>query len=216
MMTVGHVCGKHGRCPCNRFRKIQKPPLVTAEIIKQCSTLQLEAAKQLRDDTWLTSRDEDGEPFSVGCAICSSLLMPCDQDVWGRFEVETVEGLKPYRLKAHASSQAHESAVLRLLDPSGADPQVSVRELNQAPQKETYETLLAWVRKGGSMRDGVANVGHFKKVKMMSWTLAEGLRQVYREWLGSCDTIALLRDERHGRLLVRFRCANLSFGCLNY
>lgn len=167
-MATGHFCGE--RCPCKRFSKIQKDsfPLVTAEIIKQCSGLQLEMARELQDDTWLAARDEDGCQFSVGCAICSAVLMPCDQDVWGRFEVQTVEALKPYRLKAHASSQPHQSAVLRVLNPAGSDPKMSVREESHAPKKEAYDTLLAWIRKGGSMRNGVDNVGHFRKVKMMS------------------------------------------------
>ncbi|CAJ1336854.1 unnamed protein product, partial [Effrenium voratum] len=182
-------------------------PIVTAELIKMCPPSLLENVRALDRESWLTAQDQSGEPFSVGCAICMELLIPRDQDVFARFEVRAVEALKPYRIKAHASSQAHQAAVLRMLSHKPGEP-VEVGDQLAAPAAEVFSSLLAWIRKGGCLRDGVPNVGHFKKSKMLSWTLAEALRRTYRTWLAASNTVALLRDERHSRLLVRFRCAN--------
>ena len=174
-----------------------------------CPPSLLENVRALDRESWLTAQDQSGEPFSVGCAICMELLIPRDQDVFARFEVRTVEALKPYRIKAHANSQAHQAAVLRMLSHEPGEP-VEVGDQLAAPAAEVFSSLLAWIRKGGCLRDGVPNVGHFKKAKMLSWTLAEALRRTYRTWLAASNTVALLRDERHSRLLVRFRCANSS------
>ncbi|CAJ1418007.1 unnamed protein product [Effrenium voratum] len=73
---------------------------------------------------------------------------------------------------------------------------VEVGDQLAAPAAEVFSSLLAWIRKGGCLRDGVPNVGHFKKAKMLSWTLAEALRRTYRTWLAASNTVALLRDER--------------------
>ena len=62
---------------------------------------------------------------------------------------------------------------------------------------------------GGAIRDGVPGVGSFRKVKRMAFTCAEGLKRLHREWLRASYTVNLLRDERHTRLLIRFRCADL-------
>eukprot|EP00435_Cladocopium_sp_Y103_P036033 s1331_g9.t1 len=93
LIMAGHLCGK--RCPCMRFSKMRKEdhfPLVTAEIIKRCSGLQLEAAEELQNDTWLVAREESDQPFAIGCAICSAVLMPSDLDVAGRFELPYSSG----------------------------------------------------------------------------------------------------------------------------
>ena len=114
--------------------------------------------------------------------------------------------MRPYRLHAHESGEKHIAAILRLIDPTMHNEDDND---NNTPTQEHYETLLAWLRKGGSIRDGVPGVGTFRKVKKMTFTCAEGLKRLYRGWLRTCYTINLLRGERHSRFLIRFRCADL-------
>ena len=59
------------------------------------------------------------------------------------------------------------------------------------------------------MRDGIPSVGHFKKIRRMAFAFSEGTKRITRARLGASTTVNLLRDERHGRLLVRFRSADL-------
>lgn len=206
-----HSCG--GRCPCKRFNKLDKAglcPIISPAVIARCDQSVLEQHSDLSGESWITCRDRAGEPFAIGCWVCAELLAECDKDVFGRFGIETVEALKPYRLKAHSASEQHLGAIARLLQPlSCANPSTVSLKSSQpgAPESSAYEALLHWVRKGGSLRDGIPNVGHFKKCRMMAFTLSEGIRRVYRAQLLAADTIGLLRDERHGKLLVRFRCA---------
>ena len=51
-------------------------------------------------------------------------------------------------------------------------------------------------------------MGGYRKLRRMTFALAEGLKRVYRSWMRGAITVNLLRDERHSRLLVRFRCAD--------
>ncbi len=206
-----HLCGD--RCPCSRVQKIQKAnyPVLSPEVVKQCPLEVLEQHQTtLGNDSWLSTREEAGEPFAVGCVICATTLSEGDKDVFARFEVTKVEAMKPYRLQNHQDSLAHTTAVLRLLQPSSDAIGLPVKTQTDAPPVASFEVLLAHLRKGGSLRDGVPSVGHFVKVKSMTFCLAESLKRLYRTWLrGSC-TINLLRDERNSRLLVRFRCSDLA------
>ncbi|CAK8989859.1 Uncharacterized protein SCF082_LOCUS2000, partial [Durusdinium trenchii] len=163
----------------------------------------------LGSESWLASQQDDVGVFTVGCAVCSHALPNCDLDIWGRFEVKTLEGFKPYRMQAHAQSSAHVAAVLRLLEGSLQVSQKQPLRLEGAPDAEAFRTLLAYIRKGGALRNGVEGVGHFQKSRRMCFALAEALRRLYRSWLAEAETINLLRDERHSRLLVRFQCATL-------
>ena len=46
------------------------------------------------------------------------------------------------------------------------------------------------------------------KARKMKFCLAEGARRVWRNALMKAVVVRILRDERHGRLLIRFRCAD--------
>ena len=129
------------------------------------------------------------------------------QDIFAKFNIRALDQAKPYRFKAHAMSDAHVDAVMRLINPTQSGDGLSTTKV--APMASQFTTLLGWVRKGGSLRDGIPSVGTYKKVRRMLFTLAEGLKRVYRKWLGTAATINLLRDERHSRLFVRFRCSDL-------
>ena len=208
-----HSC--NDRCPCKHYGKLDKTkhPIISAKIIEMCPKEALEEhVDRLGDETWLAAHVEEGHSFAIGCIVCSELLPLGDRDVWGRFEITTVQALKPYRVKSHESSKAHLAAVMRLLQPSADLPAQMPLRHDAAPDGNSFQCLLQWVRKGQCLRDGIAGVGHFKKSRSMCFVLTESLRRLYRAQLSKCETINVLRDERHSRLLVRFRGATLPLG----
>lgn len=182
-------------------------PIISDVVCKDLPLELLGRAQELDGETWLHTQDLDGN-YGVGCSICAQLLAECDKDIIAKYGITSTSGLKPFRLKAHACSANHLAAVRRLLEPTDWVG-VPLSQETEAPPESGFKALMAHIRKGGSLRDGLPGVGHFRKIKSMTFVLAEAFRRLYRQHLGQCCSINLLRDERHSRLLVRFRCANL-------
>ena len=201
--AMKHLCGS--RCPCQRFEKLDlahQYPVFSPNVIARARPELVQSHQELSQSSWIGSKIDEQE-FCIGCLICGTVLSKADKDIWGRFEVKTVEALKPYRLLAHQGSEAHIVAFLRLL--AGEDIGLPVKDSEDPFAPDTFQALIAYIRKGGSLRDGVPGVGHFKKVKCMTFALAEGNKRLFRQWLQRSATVNLLRDERHSRLLIRFR-----------
>ena len=150
------------------------------------------------------SKIVDGN-FHIGCEICSTLAAEKDKDVFARYGITRVAQCKQYRFKAHADTKVHIDCVLRTLNPN----HYCEESAKKLPTSEELHVLLGWPRKGQSIREGVPAVGCFRKCRKRLCCVSEGLQRIYREWLAQSFTINLLRDERHSRLLLRFRAANL-------
>ena len=111
--------------------------------------------------------------------------------------------MKAYRLSRHEAKPVHVDAVLRLVHPERKQSEMSL------PPRDLFMAVLGWVRKGGSLRGGIPSVGAFAKCRRLLFCLAEGFKRMYRQWLRDSCTANILRDERHARLLIRFRCATV-------
>ena len=129
------------------------------------------------------------------------------------FETFTVESRpKSWLLRRHQNGQRHQEAVAFL---KGV---ISEDDLSLAPSVEEFASTLAQVRKGHSMRDGgVAS----DRTSLLRWCLSEALLQIWRKELAGAKTLCLIRDERKGKLLIRFRGCNGqlkvcsgTFGCV--
>ena len=70
-----------------------------------------------------------------------------------------------------------------------------------APPAEEFRACLENLRKGGSARGG----GTSDKATLMRWCLSEAILQRNRSFLRLAKSLVLVRDERHGQLLLRFR-----------
>ena len=202
--------GVEGEHLCRRFAKIHPSeyPILSAEVVKELDLQVLQdASESVQGMTWLQSKEDESGTFCIGCSVCAEMLAIGDRDIVANFGIRHLTGLKPKRLKQHQQSAAHVAAVMRLLKPDEKVGQPLVRE-NTAPAAADFEAILAHVRKGGSLRQGIPGIAHFAKAKCMMFLLAESTKRLYRSWIRSSTTINLLRDERHARLLVRFRCAD--------
>ena len=196
-------------CGCKRFAKLRMSdfPILSPMVVSAIDdVLVLQAATgSVEHETWVGHSIDPQNNFGIGCIVCSELLEECDKDVIARFGMSKDTQVRPYRLTAHAAGELHIKAVLRLFDPSRAK---SLKE-KALPQHDEMRTFIGWLRKGHSIREGVPAVGCFRKCKKMCFCMAEGLKRLYRGWLADSCTMNLLRDERHSRLLLRFRCGNL-------
>ena len=54
-----------------------------------------------------------------------------------------------------------------------------------------------------------------RKLHKMLWALEQAHRQRKQTWIRSATCVNLLRDERHGRLHIRFRCSDASATCFS-
>jgi hypothetical protein len=204
-----HSCSK--TCGCHRFAQLRFKdfPIISTHVVDAIvnpSTMDA-AMEVIGADTWLGYEIGTANNFTFGCMICKELVDVADMDIIARMGLSSESQVKPYRLTSHAAGDHHIGAVLRLIDPSNKGNNHAKDKI--IPQTDEFATLVGWLRKGYSVRNGVPSVGCFRKCKKMYFCIAEGLKRLYRGWLADSCTINLLRDERHSRLLMRFRCGNL-------
>jgi hypothetical protein len=203
-----HSCSK--TCGCHRFAQLRFKdfPIISTHVVDAIvNPSTMEAAMEvIGADTWLGYEIGTANNFTCGCMICKELVDVADMDIIARMGLSSDSQVRRYRLTSHAAGDHHIGAVLRLIDPSKGNNHAKDKII---PQTDEFATLVGWLRKGYSVRNGVPSVGCFRKCKKMYFCIAEGLKRLYRGWLASSCTINLLRDERHSRLLMRFRCGNL-------
>ena len=104
--------------------------------------------------------------------------------------------LKLSTILKHGSSAFHRSNARLFL---GLDAKAHV----YAPSTKAFKALWAGIRKGSSL-DSLQSLGGREKLCQMRWCLAEALRSQDRHFLRKATCICLARDERDGRLVVRF------------
>jgi hypothetical protein len=101
--------------------------------------------------------------------------------------------LRRFCLDRHENSKGHQAA-------SKSQPTDSA--LHLAPSQESFEEFLTQTLQGQSVRDG--GVTSDKRIKMR-WALTEAILARNRKLLADSQSMTLLRNERKGKLLVRFR-----------
>ena len=130
----------------------------------------------------------------TGCLKCSDNL-----ENFAAFAVG-LHRLKSYTLRRHQDSQKHQEA-LRFMEGS-----VSENDLVSAPSYLDFVGKLEDMQKGHSMRNGGSCSD---RTVLMHWCISESLLRLWRCKLSKATTLCLVRDERKGKLLIRFRsCSN--------
>ena len=74
-----------------------------------------------------------------------------------------------------------------------------------APSYQDFAGVLEDMQKGHSMRNGGSCSD---RTVLMHFCLSESLFDIWRMKLASCKTLCLIRGERKGKLLIRFRGAS--------
>ena len=147
--------------------------------------------KHLRNPKWLQVTLKK-KVARVGCAFCHAADIG---NVWGNFDLKPT-ALKMHCLKRHEDSKGH-----KLAEKSFQSGAASCANLLSPPLSEFRQ---AWTKmqQGGSCRDG--GFASDKKTNIR-WSISESIQDMNRRWLKAAEVIAVLRDERKGRLLIRFR-----------
>ena len=136
--------------------------------------------------------------FCVACAY-----------VHGKAPLVAVAG-RIANLARHAATGRHRKAVCVFLGRDTGDCTIT------APPASLFRHVLEQFQRGVAPSGGYTlpngvHVGHNKAQKVL-WALAEALTQQKAEQVRQAVCMNILRDERHGRLHVRFRVADAGLG----
>ena len=147
----------------------------------------------LKEPQWLHVTLK-GKVARIGCSAC------CLADIggpWASFS-QMPQAVKLHHLRRHEASKSHLAAVAAR---RGAD------HVTLAPDLQIFRDALKNMRSGGSQRDG--GPASDKKAQVR-WCLSEAVLEVSRETLRTALSISMSRDERKGRLLIRWRACTPS------
>ena len=130
-----------------------------------------------------------GKVCRLGCSICS---LAEAGGPWACFEQKPLE-VRLHHLKRHERSKGHQEAIAK---------HQGVQSAGFAPDLQLFQDSLHRMRSGGSARDGGV---YSDKKQQIRWCLAEAVMDKGRQILRDASAIAVTRDERKGRLLIRWR-----------
>ena len=140
--------------------------------------------------TWLDSKWAEG--LAVGCKVCRAAGFTTNH--FGAYEVSK-DSIQVSVFARHAQSAAHKAAVAAFL---AGNTGLSA----MCPTWDAFKHVADDIVAGGALRSA-----HSQHRKIM-WCLKEALCAYDREALTSARAISLFRDERKGRLAVRYRAVN--------
>ncbi|CAE7421777.1 unnamed protein product [Symbiodinium sp. CCMP2592] len=198
-------------CACHsaghRLPSLQeKCQLISPEVLEALQEAPAETlakAQDLLGVSWL-NYEFQGEPqrMLLGCSVCSG-----DKGV----QFTTQQAAAANKLSRHGSGPEHVRNVCKLLG-------------YEVPTKETAavrwpgaEVVLQVFRQlqGDTTDRFVEGVSAEKKTSRIEWCIVEATREQWRESLRNAVSISLLRDERHKRVLLRFRAVDKTLQVTN-
>ena len=186
------------QCPECRFRRCQQ---------KWKSRLRsLPNKKQ-----WLTCRVRQNGAWGAGCSACQALLR-AKPDIASKTRTLIFRDICYVRcrvlltltkLQRHQATFCHKFAEQSLINGD-------LRELlrTRAQTSSAFLRVLTSCQKGA--RGELQGVGDRRKVRRMTWCLAEAIRNRHRAFLREADQIGLHQDKRGAKLLIRFTSVNAS------
>ena len=167
-----------------------------------CGLCAVHEAWKLHKRDWLRAILKDGA-IALGCSTCCKAGL---DGPWAKFQQKPGTILRKFCLDRHETSKGHQSA---------SKSESTDKALHLAPSQESFEELLAQTLQGHSVRGG--GVTSDKRIKMR-WALTEAILARNRAALADCQAMTLVRDERKGKLLLRFRAVRRDLstvsGCL--
>ena len=135
--------------------------------------------------SWL---DVKQQPWGVGCKVCKETGV---SNPFASYSMTKKGQLQNCNLMKHHKSKAHRAAVKEWLKEGGCVGPSPDEALSLSQFQELMECF-------GEKRSLT------QKELQMAWCLAEGLKALDQKFIAKSSHISLMRDERHGRLTVRF------------
>ena len=112
----------------------------------------------------------------------------------------------------HAKSRLHQLAVQDFADTAAKNALAASSIEFLGPPEDEWRKCLQQFRDGKSARDGR---GTSDRIYLMRWCLSECMLQHWRKQLRTAKVLVLIRDERQGRLQIRFRATSSNFSVLS-
>ena len=144
--------------------------------------------------------------LGVGCVVCYRHLTSLQQkrDGFTSAAVFAALSLQPHpkrgltaQCQRHENSHFHKQSLLRAVSPVASLPLSAL-----APPVAEFQKCLIDMRKGRSARHGG---GSSDKTYLMRWCLTEAMQDQHRAAARQSSSVVLIRDERRGKMMVRFR-----------
>ena len=164
---------------------------------KKCGLCGVHKAWLLYQKPWLRAILADGQ-VKLGCSMCAQAGW---DGPWASFQQASGIALKCHCLTRHEQSKSHQQAA----------ESASVEVLG-APPAEDFKSCLQGMIQGQSARQG--GMSSDKKTRMR-FALAEAICSRNRRLLSEALCLSLMRDERKGKLLVRFRAVLSDLTAMN-
>ena len=173
--------------------------------------------QELCEDTWcVLGRSPEGKR-GIGCVVCAEgqRMLLHGSSVQCKL-ANTVRAYAQYdvgcaklaNLRRHQSSPGHIACAAAYL---GIDynPGVDAKGARKfGPSKEEFRQVWDAVSAGVSAHAGVKGLCAKSKMREMAWCIAEAMRSKDREFVSSQVAGALMRDDGHGRMHVRYWSTN--------
>lgn len=145
--------------------------------------------------TWLDSKWATG--LGVGCKVCWAAGFR-ENNPLGAYACTSAGSLATISLHRHSQTATHQAAVEAFLTGNRDEAVVSL----MCPKWDAFQHVADDIVAGGTL-------GHAHSVhRRIMWCLKEALCAEDREALQSAKAISLFRDERKGRLAVRYRAVH--------
>ena len=144
--------------------------------------------------SWL---DEQEEPWGIGCKACCSAGCAGGQ---AQYSVVTEHGLQKINFEKHAKSKGHHEAVRKYLlaaVSAAAGSTSTTVAPGTSPDQAAFKDVWEGAKKGEPL-NGQKNVS-------MVFCLAEAMKSIDQKRLAQAAEIGIFRDERKGRILIRYR-----------
>ena len=144
--------------------------------------------------------------LGVGCVVCYRRLTSLQQnrDGFTSAAVFANLSLQPHpkrgltaQCQRHENSHFHKQSLLHAVSPVASLPLSAL-----APPVAEFQKCLIDMRKGRSARHGG---GSSDKTYLMRWCLTEAMQDQRRAAARQSSSVVLIRDERRGKMMVRFR-----------
>ena len=132
--------------------------------------------------SWLDHGNAGDGEFGIGCRICAKAQLV---NAFAEYKVRHV-GRRG--LARHSSGKGHCDALVMFLQGGGG---------GGSPSEQEFKDIIARVQAGS------ATMTREKDARMM-WCLMEGIKARDQAVLKKSAAVTLIRDERAGRLMVRF------------
>ena len=137
--------------------------------------------------SWL---DEKKTPWGVGCKVCNAAGLTGSL---AQYKCNTTRALQKQNFLKHQKSKSHKAAVQEFVGGAATGPVA-------APPVQCFEDLAKDIKSGESARS--------RKRRQMTYCLAEAIKARDQDFIRLASAVALFRDERKGRVAIRFRAVS--------